>query len=141
MIDPHVRIPALLLTIVGLAMAVPVAAQAAGSANVNLSEWSLAIRGQDAGPGTIAFEVRNTGSYTHAFEIEHNGDEVVRTDNISPGSSTRVTVDLAPGTYELYCSIDGHRASGMDARIQVGTNGLQVMQGNSGSSGGGGYSC
>ena len=30
--------------------------------------------------------------------------------DLQPGSSAKLTVDLKPGKYEMYCSIDGHRA-------------------------------
>jgi uncharacterized cupredoxin-like copper-binding protein len=79
-------------------------------------------------PGTVAFDVKNTGSVDHALEVEGNGVEE-ETSTISPGSSAKLTVDLSKnGTYEVYCPVDNHRAMGMEAKLVVG----------GGSAGGGG---
>jgi uncharacterized cupredoxin-like copper-binding protein len=70
--------------------------------------------------GRYSFAVKNNGAITHAFEVEGHGVEA-KTGNISPGSSTTLTVDLtAKGSYQAYCPIDGHRARGMQASITVG---------------------
>jgi uncharacterized cupredoxin-like copper-binding protein len=79
-------------------------------------------------PGTVTFDVKNTGSVDHALEVEGNGVEE-ETSTISPGSSAKLTVDLSKnGTYEVYCPVDNHRAMGMEAKLVVG----------GGSAGGGG---
>jgi plastocyanin len=70
--------------------------------------------------GTYSFAVTNNGAITHAFEIQGHG-VTAKTGNISPGSSATLTVDLsAKGSYQAFCPIDGHRAKGMQASIQVG---------------------
>lgn len=69
-------------------------------------------------PGTYTFEATNDGDTDHALEIEGNGVEE-ETDTIGPGESASVTVDLEPGTYEMYCPIDGHRDQGMEGEISV----------------------
>jgi plastocyanin len=70
--------------------------------------------------GSVTFEATNDGQIDHALEVEGNGVEE-ETETISPGSSAKLTVDLAkPGTYELYCPIDGHRGMGMEATLVVG---------------------
>ena len=69
-------------------------------------------------PGTYTFEATNDGGTDHALEIEGNGVEE-ETDTIGPGESASVTVDLEPGTYEMYCPIDGHRDQGMEGEISV----------------------
>jgi uncharacterized cupredoxin-like copper-binding protein len=72
--------------------------------------------------GTYAFAVSNDGSITHAFEVEGHGVEA-KTGDISPGSSTTLTVDLTDkGDYEVYCPIDGHRSKGMLAKLTVGVS-------------------
>jgi uncharacterized cupredoxin-like copper-binding protein len=70
--------------------------------------------------GTYTFQVKNNGTITHALEIEGNGVEQ-KTGDISPGSSATLTVTLSKnGSYEVYCPIDGHRQSGMEASLTVG---------------------
>jgi uncharacterized cupredoxin-like copper-binding protein len=70
--------------------------------------------------GTYSFAVTNNGAITHAFEIQGHG-VTAKTGNISPCSSATLTVDLsAKGSYQAFCPIDGHRAKGMQASIQLG---------------------
>ena len=39
---------------------------------------------------------------------------------IQPGESAELTVPLEPGNVSLFCSVDGHRKLGMNAKISVG---------------------
>jgi uncharacterized cupredoxin-like copper-binding protein len=40
---------------------------------------------------------------------------------IEPGKSATLKVDLStPGTYEIYCPVDGHKPGGMKGEIKVG---------------------
>ena len=41
------------------------------------------------------------------------------TKNLDAGAQGSVQVKLKAGTYELYCSIPGHKEAGMDAKLQV----------------------
>ena len=70
-----------------------------------------------AGNDTINFE--NQSSPAHNVTIEDSsGNDVGATDTIS-GSSTSTTVDLKPGTYTFFCSVDGHEAAGMTGTLTV----------------------
>ena len=91
------------------------------SSTVDLSETEYKITPSDPSvkSGTVTFDVKNTGTVPHNIEIEGNGIEEQGTDTITPGSTGKVTVDLKPGTYEMYCSIDGHRDLGMEGEITV----------------------
>ncbi len=71
-------------------------------------------------PGTYTFVAKNTGQSTHGLEIDGPGVEDKKTDTISPGASSTLTVTLQRGSYELYCPVDGHKAMGMDTHITVG---------------------
>lgn len=70
--------------------------------------------------GTYTIEATNDGQTDHALNIEGNGLEEQRSDTISPGQSTSITVDLKAGTYRMYCPIDGHQKLGMVGKIEVG---------------------
>lgn len=100
---------------------------ASGTVKVDLNEWDVGIDADSVGPGKVTFAVNNAGRYTHAFELERNGEEIVRTDSLSSGDSTEVAVELSEGRYEVYCPIDGHTDSGMEAKIQVTADGLRVI--------------
>lgn len=87
-------------------------------------------------PGTYVFVAKNTGQVAHALEIEGQGIEK-ETENIQPGQTARLKVDLKRGTYDLYCPVDGHKQRGMDGQIKVAVKGGGGEGGDSGGSGGG----
>jgi uncharacterized cupredoxin-like copper-binding protein len=69
--------------------------------------------------GTYTFKLVNNGQSEHALEIEGGGLES-ETDEIGPGDSAEVTVDLSePGDYEFYCPVDGHKDMGMEGTLTV----------------------
>ena len=69
--------------------------------------------------GEVTITAVNNGETEHALEIEGSGVEE-ETDTIAPGESAEVTVELKPGTYEMYCPIGNHRELGMEGTIVVG---------------------
>jgi plastocyanin len=69
--------------------------------------------------GETTFTVSNEGEFPHALEIEGNGIEE-ETEELGPGESGSVTVDLEPGEYELYCPVGDHRERGMVGTLVVG---------------------
>jgi uncharacterized cupredoxin-like copper-binding protein len=68
--------------------------------------------------GSVTFDVSNDGSTVHNLEIEGNGVEE-ETEDLQPGDTGELTVDLQPGSYEMYCSIDGHEDLGMKGEVTV----------------------
>jgi plastocyanin len=72
--------------------------------------------------GETTFTVSNEGEFPHALEIEGNGIEE-ETEELGPGDSGSVTVDLEPGEYELYCPVGDHREQGMVGTLVVGGGG------------------
>ncbi|HET6657903.1 MAG TPA: plastocyanin/azurin family copper-binding protein [Gaiellaceae bacterium] len=67
--------------------------------------------------GSITIDFTNMSSLPHDVQIEGNGASG-GTDQITD-SSTSATVDLDPGTYTFFCSVDGHRAAGMEGTLTV----------------------
>jgi plastocyanin len=78
------------------------------------------VKASEAGSYTV--EVTNDGKIAHALEIEGEGVEE-KTETIQPGETAELTVDLKNGSYEIYCPIDGHRQSGMEGALTVGSGG------------------
>lgn len=67
--------------------------------------------------GTIEFVLNNTGSIEHDLNIEELDEQVV---SLTPGGETASgTAELESGSYTIYCSVPGHRDSGMEATIEV----------------------
>ena len=94
----------------------------AGEQSVDLSATEYAFDPSDLSvdaAGNVAFRVSNHGQQTHALEVEGNGIEE-ETEDIAPGESGTLTVDLEAGEYEFYCPIDGHRDQGMEGELVVG---------------------
>jgi uncharacterized cupredoxin-like copper-binding protein len=88
---------------------------------VNLSEVEFSIHPDDVRldkAGVVEFNVRNDGSITHALEVE-GGDIEQETEDIAPGESATLKVDLSKGVYEMYCPIDDHKEQGMTAALRV----------------------
>ena len=96
------------------------AAAAAASAPVAVSLREFAIDMPDSLPaGPTTFTVTNDGTIEHSFEIEGQGVEQELEHHLKPGESMDLQVDLAPGTYEVYCPVDGHKEQGMERDLTV----------------------
>ena len=68
--------------------------------------------------GSVTIEFTNMSSLQHNVTFDGPDVEDEGTDTIS-GSTTSTTLDLKPGTYTFYCSVDGHRAAGMEGKLVV----------------------
>jgi plastocyanin len=60
----------------------------------------------------------NKSSVPHDIAITGGGLNQVGAVVTGGGVST-VTATVAPGTYTFYCSVDGHRAAGMQGTLTV----------------------
>jgi hypothetical protein len=92
---------------------------------VYAQEWSLWPSRASLPAGPVSVELDNRGMDAHDLRIER----VTRSGRLyGPVQGVPVTQSgdvgsalwhLAPGHYELYCSLPGHRMRGMQARIVV----------------------
>jgi uncharacterized cupredoxin-like copper-binding protein len=85
---------------------------------ISESDYKLDPSEVDAKSGTVTFDLTNDGQTEHSLEIEGNGVEE-ESDTMAAGDSTSFSVDLEPGTYEIYCPIDGHKDLGMEGELTV----------------------
>jgi plastocyanin len=72
----------------------------------------------EATAGSVTIDFTNDSSLPHDVKLEGPGVDGEGTDTIT-GSSTSVTLDLEAGEYTFYCSVDGHRAAGMEGKLVV----------------------
>lgn len=94
-------------------------ATAGGAVTISETEYKLDPSDPTVKAGEVTFDVSNDGAVTHALEVEGPSEEQ-KTDDIAPGDSAQLTVDLSkPGQYEFYCPIDGHKDLGMKGEITV----------------------
>lgn len=106
------------------APAAPAAADAAAAEpqEVDVALSNFVIEMPDtitAGP--TRFAIANTGQAPHNFVIEGNGVSKRLANNLQPGQSGFLNVDLAPGTYTVFCPVGegAHRAQGMELTLTV----------------------
>jgi len=96
------------------------AASAAGTkVDVTEKEFSIALSPATFAPGTYTFSVKNDGSFRHNLVIEGPGVDKQKSETVTGGKSSSVTVTLQAGTYELFCGVPGHKGKGMDMKITV----------------------
>jgi plastocyanin len=69
-------------------------------------------------PGIYVFEVVNSGGTTHALEVEGEGIEEF-SDEIGPGQSIQLKLELKAGNYALTCPVDHHEEKGMEGKLIV----------------------
>jgi plastocyanin len=108
--------------------------------DVTLKDFSITVApGTKFTAGTYTFVVTNQGPSSHDLTI--NGPGVSNQGTPTFGTGTKnLTVKLSDGTYDLYCSVPGHKALGMDTHITVGSGGGSAGGGTSSSAEGGGSS-
>lgn len=110
------------------------------------SMMTVAANPSNVGAGQVSFRVRNVGMMVHELvvlplppggagsrSIDQSGQvseadslgEASRScgegagDGLAPGSLGWVTLDLAPGRYELICNLPGHYAMGMFTELDA----------------------
>ena len=68
----------------------------------------------------VRFQLMNRGSVEHDFAIPslagHNQHEQHL---VKPGEIKTVEFELTPGTYEVICTIPGHKEAGMVVTLEV----------------------
>ncbi len=101
--------------------AVPAGTVSFVAANLGTEDHELVVLplapGQDAGARAVQADgtVDETGSLGEASRSDGAGAG----DGIEPGTSGWVTLNLAPGRYEVVCNVAGHYAAGMYAEVTV----------------------
>jgi uncharacterized cupredoxin-like copper-binding protein len=82
---------------------------------VTESEFKIVLPSTSLKAGPVTFEVKNAGHIPHDLAIVGGS----KTSLIQPGGSATLTATLKAGTVELYCSVPGHKAAGMDLKVKV----------------------
>ena len=68
--------------------------------------------------GTVTIKLVNESPLEHNVAVAQGSRELGVSDTIK-GSETELKVDLRPGVYEFYCTVDAHRAAGMEGTLTV----------------------
>jgi uncharacterized cupredoxin-like copper-binding protein len=100
----------------------PTGAAGGAAQDVKISETDFELDPSDPSveAGTVTFEITNDGETLHNLEVEGPSGEAELPEDLQPGDSGELTVDLnEPGTYEMYCPVGNHRDLGMEGEITV----------------------
>jgi hypothetical protein len=104
-----------------------------------LADTSIVLADGLAPAGPVSFDIANDGSTVHEFEVlrteisadalpvqsgvvqtSAEGIEIVdEVEEIAPGTTTALSVDLAPGAYVVICNVPSHYDAGMSAPFSV----------------------
>jgi hypothetical protein len=115
-------LPAALLA---LAVLAPAADAAPARMLVTADEWMLLTSRQSVQAGRLQIQLYNRGEDAHdvaARRVARLGGRVGRTFRIRetrPGELGEATWRLRSGKYRLWCTLRGHEAAGMRARLRV----------------------
>ena len=137
------------ISVVFMATATVMSAAACGSygadddgqtVEVSLKDFDLTLSPGSIPSGQVRFEASNDGPSTHEFEVFSGAGDfdlaslpiedgvadtegltlVDEVEDVTPGSSRELSVDLEPGTYAVICNLPDHFVQGMHATLTVG---------------------
>ncbi|MGH2716266.1 MAG: hypothetical protein ACRDM7_20760, partial [Thermoleophilaceae bacterium] len=90
--------------------------------SVAAREWSLTLSRPLVGAGSVTVELRNVGEDPHNLVVSPDDDghaPLAEWEETAPGGLLRRSLALPAGRYLLFCSLEGHEAKGMSARLRV----------------------
>ncbi len=93
----------------------------AGAITVKLTDYKFNPSSISAPSGKVVFYVVNSGSTTHDMVIRDSSKkQIAASELVAAGDSYVFTVsNIAAGSYEVFCSVDGHEALGMVGKLTI----------------------
>ncbi|MGI8421008.1 MAG: plastocyanin/azurin family copper-binding protein, partial [Gaiellaceae bacterium] len=104
----------------GTAAATTSAGASQQTIKVSETEFKITLPSTTLAPGPVTFTASNEGRIAHNLVVKGPQVSNASTSVFGPGKSKPLKVALTAGTYELYCSVPGHKEAGMDIKITVG---------------------
>jgi plastocyanin len=97
------------------------ATQPEGSTKVTMTEFKFDPSSLTVAHGKVVFFLVNSGSTQHDLAIrDSSNNRIAVSELVSSGDSSVFTVDnLDAGAYTIYCTQQGHEASGMKGTLTV----------------------
>jgi plastocyanin len=82
------------------------------------TEFKIKLSTTTVKAGPVTIDVKNAGKIQHDLIV--NGQGITAgTPRFNGGQTETVKVTLKPGTYDVFCSVPGHKQLGMDAKLTV----------------------
>lgn len=107
------------------ATATPAADQGIGGVNSieiqgTLREWAIDLSQQEVPAGKVTFTVSNEGQFAHNFAVEDTTGVIGKTPTFSKADGAQtLELELAPGTYNIICTLPGHASRGQQTTLVV----------------------
>jgi uncharacterized cupredoxin-like copper-binding protein len=99
---------------------VPGEARAPARLMVQADEYSLLLSRQSVVRGSARIQFVNRGEDPHDLKLQRSGGtHAISVSETRPGALAQANVSLRTGRYRLWCSLPGHRALGMRAKLRV----------------------
>ncbi|MDQ5826453.1 MAG: hypothetical protein M3441_19855 [Chloroflexota bacterium] len=105
--------------------ATPAADQGTGGVNSvevqgTLREWAIDLSQREVPAGKVTFTVTNEGQFAHNFAVEDTTGVIGKTPNFSKADGAQtLELELAPGTYNIICTLPGHASRGQQTTLVV----------------------
>lgn len=97
----------------------PASPQRYSRSGVDLREFTVRVTRNTLDAGAIELVATNFGEDDHDMALSQDGVFIAKTPVIAPQTSATLNVELAAGTYKVYCSLLDHEAAGMRASLVV----------------------
>ena len=116
---------AALLTLLGLLAATPALAGATASRGTSVGvserEWRVSLYRTRVPVGVVRLNAHNYGEDGHDLAIRNASGRVLgAVPKVRPGHTATLRVRVRkPGRYVVFCTLEGHEAMGMHARLTV----------------------
>jgi plastocyanin len=69
--------------------------------------------------GNVTVDFTNQAPLGHDVCVQDSSGKEAGCTSVIQGSSTSKSLNLKPGTYTFFCSVDGHEAAGMKGTLKV----------------------
>jgi len=94
-------------------------AAAGGTVQVAAKDFKFELGATSLKAGSYTFALKNEGQSQHNLVVKGPGVDNASTPTIASSKTASVKVKLTAGSYELYCSVPGHKQLGMDVKLTV----------------------
>ncbi len=87
---------------------------------VKFTDYNMELEKSDEiEPGKAIIQITNNGKKEHSFVFEGTDTIQRLEENLKPGETGTISVELEPTSYNIYCPLDDHKNKGMSSVLKV----------------------